>query len=465
MGKSLYEKIWESHHILDEHGASLLYVDKHLLHEGSRNAFVLLRERGLQVARPKQTYAFADHLIPVRNQPKSVSLIRNLHSRGMAEEQVSNCESSEIRLFGLGDPDQGIVHVVGPEQGLTQPGNVIVCGDSHTSTHGAFACLAFGIGSTEVSHVLATQCLWQRKSRNVKIEFVGKLGGAVGPKDLILALIARVGANGGSGAVFEYSGEVINEMTMDERMTLCNMSVESGARAGLIAVDDKTIEYLKGRPYSPTGESWKNAEKYWRTLKSDADAQFDETITFDCSLLEPQVTWGTSPEDVVQITGKVPDKSSITSESEIRRVEASFAYMGIEPGERIQDIVVDRVFIGSCTNGRLDDLRDAAKILTGKKVSIPTMIVPGSTRIKIAAESEGLDKIFIDAGAEWLASGCSMCLGMNGDIGKPGERCASTSNRNFKGRQGPGVRTHLMSPLMAAATAIEGKIADPRRYS
>jgi 3-isopropylmalate/(R)-2-methylmalate dehydratase large subunit len=465
MSKSLYDKIWERHLIADRHGSSLIYVDRHLLHEGSRNAFLLLRERGLSVLRPKQTFGFADHLVPVRGEPKSVDEITNGHARDMAKSQITNCDEFGIRLYGLGDRAQGIVHVVGPEQGITLPGTTIVCGDSHTSTHGAFAALAFGIGSTEIVHVLSTQCLWQQGSRNVRIFFDGKFRPGVGAKDAILALIRRIGANGGAGCVFEYAGEAVAAMTMEERMTLCNMSVEAGARAGLIGVDDTTIEYLAGREYSPKGELWEKAIKAWRDLNSDSDAQFDAEHRIDCSELVPQVTWGISPEDVVDINGIIPNPARCTDSAQRAQMELALHYMGLTAGDRIDSVSVDRVFIGSCTNGRLSDLRDAARLLKGKKVGVPTMVVPGSSEVRRQAEAESLDQIFKDSGCEWLAPGCSMCLGMNGDIGRPKERCASTSNRNFRGRQGPGVRTHLVSPLVAAATAIAGKFADPTTFT
>ncbi len=459
--RTLYDKIWDRHVIAEKFGAALIYIDCHLLHEGSRNAFVMLRERGGSVLRPQRTYAFADHLIPVRGQPTTTDGIANPHSRTMASAQVANCGEFGIRLYGLGDPDQGIVHVVGPEQGLTHPGMTIVCGDSHTSTHGAFAALAFGIGATEVAHVLATQTLWQRRSSTMRIDFRGQLGPGVTAKDLVLALIGRLGANGGSGYVLEYAGPVIERLSMEERMTICNMSVEAGARAGLVAVDDTTIQFLDGRAGVPRGQAWEAAVAHWRTLRSDPGAEFDAEHAIDCTDLQPTVTWGTTPADIAPIGGRVPAPAEFHDADRRSQVEASLAYMALTPGMAIADIAVDRVFIGSCTNGRMSDLREVARLLRDRKVVIPTMIVPGSSRVRAEAEAEGLAAIFAGAGCEWLGSGCSMCLGMNGDIGAPGERCVSTSNRNFRGRQGPGVRTHLVSPLVAAATAVTGKLTDP----
>jgi 3-isopropylmalate/(R)-2-methylmalate dehydratase large subunit len=465
MAKTLYDKIWDAHLVSQEVGKpALLFIDLHLIHEVTTpQAFDGLRLAGRKVRRPDLTFGTLDHAIPTRD--------RDLPFKdGTAAKQVAtmraNCSEFGIKLYDLDRVEQGIIHVFGPEQGLTRPGTTIVCGDSHTSTHGAFGALAFGIGTSEVEHVLATQCLQQSKSKNMLINVEGDLPVGVTAKDVILAIINRIGTDGATGHVIEYAGSAIRSLTMEGRMTVCNMSIEAGARAGLIAPDEKTFEYLKGRSFAPKGEDWNQAVEYWRTLSTDEGAAFDSVIEIDAKEIEPYVTWGTSPGMSVTISGAVPSLSDARDDSERRSFENALLYMGLEEGQRITDIKVDRVFIGSCTNSRIEDLREAAAIVKGRKVAagIGAMIVPGSMLIKKRAEEEGLAEIFIDAGFEWRDAGCSMCLGMNEDILKPGERCASTSNRNFEGRQGRGGRTHLVSPSMAAAAAIAGRFVDVREF-
>lgn len=465
MAKTLYDKIWDSHLVHDEPGKpALLFIDLHLIHEVTTpQAFDGLRMAGRKVRRPDLTFGTLDHAIPTRE--------RNLPFRDKtAAKQVetlrANCKEFGINLYDLDRIEQGIIHVFGPEQGLTRPGTTIVCGDSHTSTHGAFGALAFGIGTSEVEHVLATQCLQQSKSKNMLIEVDGELPFGVTAKDVILAIINRIGTDGATGHVIEYSGSAIRSLSMEGRMTVCNMSIEAGARAGLIAPDEKTFAYLRGRTFAPKGDDWNQAVEYWKTLRSDEGAHFDEVIKMDASEIEPFVTWGTSPGMSVKINGSVPSLSDATDDAERKSFENALRYMGLNEGERITDISIDRVFIGSCTNSRIEDLREAAKVVKGRKVAdnVGAMIVPGSMLIKKQAEEEGLAQIFIEAGFEWRDAGCSMCLGMNEDILKPGERCASTSNRNFEGRQGRGGRTHLVSPSMAAAAAIAGRFVDVRTF-
>ena len=462
--RTLFRKIWDPHvvHAMPG-GPALLYIDLHLVHEvTSPQAFEGLRLAGRRVRRPERTLATVDHNVPTgdRNLP-----IADPIAAQQVRTLTGNARAFGLPLFDLDSPDQGIVHVIGPELGATQPGMTIVCGDSHTSTHGAFGALAFGIGTSEVEHVLATQCLVQQRPRTMEVRFEGALPFGVTAKDMILALIGRIGTDGASGHVLEYRGSAVRELSMEGRMTICNMSIEAGARAGLIAPDDTTFEYLEGRPRAPKGVEWDAAVERWRALVTDPGATFDRTITIDVSSLAPQVTWGTNPGMVADITGHVPIPSSGDSADARGALERALHYMGLEPGESLQGLKIDRVFVGSCTNARLEDLRAAASVIRGRKVAkgVRAMVVPGSQRVKSAAEAEGLDEVFLSAGFEWRNSGCSMCLGMNDDVLGSGERCASTSNRNFEGRQGKGGRTHLMSPVMAAAAAIEGRLVDVRQ--
>ena len=445
-------------------GTELLYVDRHLIHEvTSPQAFEGLRVNKRKVRRPDLTLAVADHNVPTTDRSKGIA---DEESRIQVDTLRNNCKEFSVELFDMNDKRQGIVHIIGPEQGFTQPGTVIVCGDSHTATHGAFGALAFGIGTSEVEHVLATQTLIQKKSKNFRVNVSGKLPLGVTAKDVILKIIGTIGTAGGTGYVIEFAGDVIRNLSMEERMTICNMTIEAGARAGLIEPDQKTFDYLKGKPKSPKGENWDKALKFWKTLHSDTDSKFDKEININASDIEPLVTWGTSPQDVASITGNVPDPEKENDEERKVAMYRSLEYMGLKPNIRISDIKIDKVFIGSCTNGRIEDLRNAAKIAKGKKIAktVSAMVVPGSGLIKDQAEREGLDKIFIEAGFEWREPGCSMCLAMNADKLNPKERCASTSNRNFEGRQGRGGRTHLVSPAMAVAAAIEGFLTDVRKF-
>jgi len=461
---TLFEKIWNAHVVHEEPGRpTLLYIDRHLVHEvTSPQAFDGLREAGRRVRRPDLTFATMDHNVPTDNRLVIVDPI----SRKQIETLRRNAQEFGITLFDLTSDDNGIVHVIGPELGITLPGLTIVCGDSHTSTHGAFGALAFGIGTSEVEHVLATQTLPQVKPRTMAIRLEGKRPLGVTAKDMILSIIGRIGTGGGTGCVIEYLGEAIRALSMEERLTICNMSIEAGARAGMIAPDETTFAYLEGRRFAPQGKQFERAVAYWQTLPSDPDAQFDREVRLDVSAFAPQVTWGTSPEQVVAVTECVPDPATFADETKAKAAERALQYMGLTPGTPIQEIKIDRVFIGSCTNGRLSDLRAAAAVVKGKKVAphVRAMVVPGSQRVKKLAEEEGLHEIFLKAGFEWRDSGCSMCLGMNPDILQPGERCASTSNRNFEGRQGRGGRTHLVSPEMAAAAAIAGHFVDIREW-
>ena len=464
--KTLFDKIWESH-VVDEQedGTCLLYIDRHLVHEvTSPQAFEGLRLEGRKVRRPDATIAVPDHNVPTSDRSRG---IEDEESRIQVETLEKNCKDFGVPYFGMEDVRQGIVHIIGPEQGITLPGMTIVCGDSHTATHGAFGALAFGIGTSEVEHVLATQTLLQRHAKNMRITVDGALPLGITAKDLILAIIGKIGTAGGTGHVIEYAGQAIRDLSMEGRMTVCNMSIEGGARAGLIAPDETTFEYIKGRPYAPKAGAWEQAVAYWRSLPSDEGAVYDKEVTLSIGEVEPQVTWGTSPEDVAPISGSVPDPESIADENKRRGVLRSLEYMGLTPGMRLQDVKVDKVFIGSCTNGRIEDLRAVAEIAKGRKVAegVYAMIVPGSGLVKEQAEQEGLDRIFTEAGFDWREPGCSMCLAMNADKLQPGERCASTSNRNFEGRQGKGGRTHLMSPAMAAAAAVTGHIADVRELN
>jgi 3-isopropylmalate/(R)-2-methylmalate dehydratase large subunit len=463
--RTLFEKVWDAHVVTEPTGRSpLVYIDLHLVHEvTSPQAFDGLRAAGRRLRQAGRTVATVDHNVPT--EPRGTPITDPIAAKQIQALQ-KNCQEFGIQLFDIDSPDQGIVHVIGPELGLTQPGMTIVCGDSHTSTHGAFGGLAFGIGTSEVEHVLATQCLPQRKPKTMKIEVSGRLPEGVTAKDLALGVIGQIGTDGASGYVIEYVGGVIRGLSMEGRMTLCNMSIEAGARAAMVAPDDTTFAYLKGRRFVPQGEAWEKAVAYWRTLSSDAGALFDKLVTIDAATLAPYVTWGTNPGMVVQVTGRVPELNGANSDAERRATEQALAYMGLRPGVKIEEIAVDRVFIGSCTNSRLEDLRSAARVAKGYHVNpkVRAMVVPGSQAIKHAAEQEGLHAIFQAAGFEWRESGCSMCLGMNPDILQPGERCASTSNRNFEGRQGRGGRTHLVSPMMAAAAAISGHFTDVRKW-
>jgi len=462
--RTLFEKVWDAHVVVEPTGRSpLIYIDLHLVHEvTSPQAFDGLRAAGRPIRQPLRTVATVDHNIPT--EPRGTPITDPIAAKQIQALQ-RNCKDFGIRLFDMDSPDQGIVHVIGPELGLTQPGMTIVCGDSHTSTHGAFGSLAFGIGTSEVEHVLATQCLPQRKPKTMKIEVSGRLAEGVTAKDLALGVIGQIGTDGAAGYVIEYAGEVVRGLSMEGRMTLCNMSIEAGARAAMVAPDETTIAYMKGRRFAPQGEAWDRAVTYWRTLSSDAGAHFDKTLAIDAADLAPYVTWGTNPGMVVQVTGCVPELNG-ANEADRRATERALQYMGLQPGVKIQEIGIDRVFIGSCTNSRLEDLRAAARVAKGYQVSpkVRAMVVPGSQAVKHAAEPEGLHRIFQEAGFEWRESGCSMCLGMNPDILQPGERCASTSNRNFEGRQGRGGRTHLVSPMMAAAAAISGHFIDIREW-
>ena len=463
MAKTLYDKIWNDHLVkLKNDGTSLIYVDRHLVHEvTSPQAFEGLRTQGRKVRKPEFTLAVADHNVPTSDRSKGIS---DKESRIQVEVLRKNCKEFGVELFDMNDKRQGIVHIIGPEQGFTQPGSVIVCGDSHTATHGAFGALAFGIGTSEVEHVLATQTLIQKKSKNFRINVNGKLPVGVTSKDIILKIIGTIGTAGGTGYVIEFAGEVIENLSMEQRMTICNMTIEAGARAGLIAPDEKTFEYLKGKPKSPKGQNWEMAVNYWKKLKSDKDSKFDKEINIDANKIEPLVTWGTSPQDVTSVNGQVPDPEKENDKEKKDSMYRSLKYMGLKPNMKISEIKIDKVFIGSCTNGRIEDLRLATKILKGKKIAshVKAMVVPGSGLVKMQAEKEGLDKIFKESGFEWREPGCSMCLGMNEDQLSPKERCASTSNRNFEGRQGRGGRTHLVSPGMAVAAAIKGFLTDVR---
>jgi 3-isopropylmalate/(R)-2-methylmalate dehydratase large subunit len=461
--KTLYDKIWESHLVHQEpDGTALLYIDRHLVHEvTSPQAFEGLRMAGRKVRRPDLTIAVPDHNVPTTDRAKGIA---DPESKLQVETLDQNAREFCLNYYPMSDIRQGIVHIIGPEQGWTLPGQTIVCGDSHTATHGAFGALAFGIGTSEVEHVLATQTLIQSRAKNMRITVNGALPLGVTAKDIILAIIGKIGTAGGTGYVVEFAGEAIRGLSMEGRMTICNMTIEGGARAGLIAPDETTFAYVKGRPHAPKGAAFEMALAHWKTLASDEGAQFDSEITLDAAQIAPQVTWGTSPEDVLPITGSVPDPAAIADPGKRQAMQRSLDYMGLTAGTKLRDVRIDRVFIGSCTNGRIEDLRAVAKLVEGKHVAahVGAMIVPGSGLVKEQAEQEGLDAIFVAAGFEWREPGCSMCLAMNADKLEPGERCASTSNRNFEGRQGRGGRTHLMSPAMAAAAAIKGTLADVR---
>jgi len=465
MPQTLYDKIWNEHLVhKQEDGTSLLFVDRHLIHEvTSPQAFESLRNSNRKVRQPKLTLAVADHNVPTTDRSKGID---DEDSKIQVDTLEKNCKEFGIELFGMNDKRQGIVHIIGPEQGFTQPGTVIVCGDSHTATHGAFGALAFGIGTSEVEHVLASQTLVQKKAKNFRINVNGKLSVGVTSKDVILQIIGKIGTAGGTGYVVEYAGSLISSLSVEQRMTICNMTIEGGARAGLIEPDKKIFDYLKNKPKSPKNKNWDQAIEYWKSLKTDSDAKFDKEINLIGEEISPMVTWGTSPQDVVTIDGKVPNPNNEKDTDKKNSIERSLKYMGLKPDTLVKDIKIDKVFIGSCTNGRIEDLREAAKILKDKKKAdhVHAMVVPGSGLVKEQAEQEGLEKIFINSGFEWREPGCSMCLAMNADKLNPQERCASTSNRNFEGRQGRGGRTHLVSPAMAAAAAIDGHLTDVRKF-
>ena len=465
--RTLYEKIWDAHLVHDEPGQpSLIYIDRHLIHEGtSPQAFAGLKAAGRKVRQPDLTFAVMDHSVPTKDRTLP---ILDPDADGQFKALARNCEEFGVNLFDMHSQNQGIVHIIGPELGITQPGFTIVCGDSHTSTHGAFGALAFGIGTSEIEHVLATQCLSQFKSKTAKVEVSGKRPKGVTAKDIILAIIGKIGIAGGNGHVFEYTGEAVRGLSMEGRMTMCNMSIEGGARAGMVAPDDTTFAYMEDRPFVPGGKDFQVTVDYWKSLCTDPGAKYDATITLQAAELAPMVTWGTNPGMVTQVTGRVPDPHSFKDPVDRKAAERALEYMALEPGTPIEGIAVDRVFIGSCTNSRIEDLRAAAHVIEGKHVAKSlkqALVVPGSRRVKAEAEKEGLDQIFRAAGFEWRDAGCSMCIGMNEDVLPPGERSASTSNRNFEGRQGKGSRTHLVSPMMAAAAAIEGHFVDIRKWN
>ena len=462
--RTMFDKIWDRHAMVESgDGETLLHIDRHFVHDGSFHAFDMLEAHGHAVRRPDQTFATPDHYVPTSG--RGTGDYADDERRERVEDLERNAAKYGIPHFGINDRRQGIVHVVGPEQGITQPGLIIVCGDSHTATHGALGAFAFGIGASEVSHVLATQSLWQKKPQTIRVTVGGARAVGVTAKDMILAIIARLGAGGGVGHAIEYAGEAIRSLSIEERLTICNMSIEAGARSGLIAPDDTTFAYLKGRPYAPTGADWDKAVGYWRTLPSDPGAVFDREVTIDATDIAPMVTWGVSPEDALPITEFVPDPADAADPDRRAAIEKALDYMALSPGTRLDGLAVDRVFIGSCTNGRIEDLRAAAALVRGKRVAIPTMVTPGSGLVRAQAEAEGLHTVFRDAGIDWREPGCSMCVAINGDGGAPGERIASTTNRNFIGRQGAGVRTHLVSPIMAAAAAITGTLCDVRDFT
>ena len=457
---TLFDKVWAAHEIVQrEDGEALLWVDRHFVHEGSFNAFSQLKARRACVAEPGRTFAVADHYVPTRG---SRRVIDNPDIARMVRTLEENTSEHGITLFGLDDARQGIVHVVGPEQGLTLPGLLIVCGDSHTSTHGALGAYAFGIGASEVAHVLMTQTLWQRKPKRMRITVNGRLSSGIAAKDIVLAIIAKIGADGATGHAIEFSGPVIRALSMEGRLTLCNMSIEAGARSGMIAPDETAFAYVKGRPYAPKGPIFEQALETWSALATDEGAEFDREVEIDAGDVAPIVTWGTSPQDALPIDARVPDPAREGDAARAKYLREALDYMALKPGTKLTDIAIDRIFIGSCTNARIEDLRAAAAVLTGRVSKVPGLVSPGSSAVKRQAEEEGLDRIFRAAGLEWGESGCSMCVGINGDVVPPGERCASTTNRNFRGRQGPGARTHLMSPAMVAAAAVTGRLADVR---
>ena len=460
--QSIFEKLWNSHHILTDEGESLMYVDVALAQENTLHAFVALEKSGRKVIRPEQIFAFTDHYVPTTGRAKGTDGIADAGIRNMVIDMQDMAKKYGVTLFGMDHEYQGIMHIVPPEQGIIQPGLFVIGNDSHTSTHGAFGCLAYGVGASEFAHVMATQALWQRKPKAMRITIDGALGFGVSAKDVILALIAKIGVDGATGYAMEYAGSTIGALSMEGRMTICNMSIEAGGRVGLIAPDDKTYAYVEGRQYAPKGRAWEQALDGWRALVTDAGTIFDKEVTLDASSIAPTVTWGVSPAQALPVTGVVPDPAGIKDPQQRSEYETALEYMALRPGMALQDIKLDRVFIGSCTNGRIEDLRAAAEVAKYGRAIVPTWVVPGSMSVMRQAEAEGLDKVFIKAGFEWRDPGCSMCTAINGDYLQPGERCASTSNRNFRNRQGPGGRTHLVSPAMAAAAAIKGRLTDVR---
>ena len=458
--RTIFDKIWDRHRIAArDDGNELLYIDRLLVQENTFHAFDNLRRRGRRVRCPDRVFAFTDHYVPTRNRGAGIA---DPEVRNMVETMQRNTAEHGIALFGLGDARQGILHVVPPEQGITQPGLIVAGADSHSSTHGALGAFGFGVGVSEATHILATQTLWRRRPKTMRIEVAGRIPLGVTAKDIVLFIVGRIGAAGGVGHVIEYAGPAIRGLSVEGRMTVCNMSIEAGARAGLVSPDDTTVDYIEGRPYAPRGEDWDRAVAWWRGIATDEDAVFDREVALDAGEIAPMVTWGTSPEDVLPITGAVPDPALEADPERRDMIERALAYMDLVPGTPLAEIALDRVFIGSCTNSRIEDLRAVARVVEGRRATIPSMIVPGSGLVKLQAEREGLDRIFRDAGFEWRDAGCSMCVATNGDMLQPGERCASTSNRNFEGRQGRGGRSHLVSPAMAAAAAIAGRLTDVR---
>jgi 3-isopropylmalate/(R)-2-methylmalate dehydratase large subunit len=460
--RSLFDKIWEQHVVTRREGEALLYIDRNFVHEGAFHAFAQLAKEGRKVRKPRQTFATADHYVPTVGRKQGLAGIADAEIRGMVELLEQNARDNQILHLGIDDPRQGIVHVIGPELGITQPGLTITCGDSHTSTHGAFGALAFGIGASQLKQILATQCIWQKKPKTMRIVAEGTLKPGVGAKDMILAIIEKIGTTGATGHTIEYSGSAIRAMSMEGRLTVCNMSIEAGARAGMVAPDDTTYEYLAGREFAPKGADWESALRWWRTLPSDEGAPFDSEVHLDADALEPTITWGTTPEEALPVSARIPAAADLPTAEKRAHAEQALRYMDLTPGMPVTDMRIDRAFIGTCTNGRIEDLRAAAAVLKGRKAVVPAWVSPGSSQIKRQAEAEGLDRIFREAGFEWRDSGCSSCAAMNGDIVPAGMRCASTSNRNFEGRQGKGARTHLMSPAMVAAAAVTGYITDVR---
>ena len=462
VGKTLFDKVWDSHVVTEMEGETLIYVDRLFIHEGSRHSFSMLNDKKIVPFRAEQIFGFADHYMPTHTTQNGISDVKDKEIRGMIELMEMNSSKIGIRHFGFSDPNQGILHVVPPEQGISQPGLLICGADSHSSTHGAFGNISFGIGASETAHIMATQCLWQQRPKTLRINIEGVLPFGIFAKDVILGIISNFGVGFGIGHAIEFSGSCIQSMTLEERMTICNMTIEAGSRMGMIAPDDTTYEYLMGRPYSPSGREWDEAISYWQSLPSDENAVFDQEKNFDINELKPMVTWGTNPEMSLPIDGEIPSPDSFDDEEKRQEIASALEYMDLTPGMCLSDIAIERVFIGSCTNSRIEDLRAAAVVAAKGKAKVQTWVVPGSKSVKRQAEAEGLDKIFINSGFEWREPGCSLCTALNGDLLKEGQRCVSTSNRNFKGRQGPKGKTHLVSPSMAAAAAITGKLTDVR---